>query len=80
MGIASFLLSKEHVTRRGSGYAQISSAPAVEPAMMDRRALGPFLDGLSPFAVGDAMGICWKFEVGLDSCDITKKKPRNRGS
>ena len=42
---------------RESGDAQISSTPAVEPAMMDRRALGPFLVGLSSLVIEeDAMG------------------------
>ena len=53
---------------RESGDAQISSTPAVEPAMMDRRALGPFLVDLSSLVTEeDAMGgICWKIEVCCD--------------
>lgn len=41
----------------------ISTAPAVEPAMMDRRTLGFFLAGASSFAVVEAIA-----DVMMDGC------------
>ncbi len=46
----------------------ISTAPAVEPAMIDRRALGPFLArGFSSLTGTDAIGGSWR---GISAVDV----------